>query len=122
MIPSTVRERAGVTDLTPYWIGANGVRSREELCSIIRRECACVNRNGHRLSLILFHTEEATIDSTSTLRLALFIADRVRCIDEVGFLDAHCIGVALPYTDFEGGRKLADNILQSPFSMGTDLK
>jgi len=89
---------------------APDVRSAKEFRAIIQRECACVNRNSHRFSLIILDLEKVETGKASVSRLIFFLIRRVRCTDEIGWLDERRIGVALRYSDIGGARKLANEI------------
>jgi hypothetical protein len=86
------------------------IYSAEEFRTILGRERARANRNGHGFSLISF--DVGSPDTTSARRLLHMLTYRVRSTDEVGWLDRRCVGVILPYTLPAGAWKLADDLYQ----------
>ena len=121
----------GVGNASPTPLGVIDFQHSEasareaEICSaqafhaVLVRERARANRNGHMFSLLMF--DLSAISSMSLAELIQTLRQRVRSIDEVGWLDvqrvghvgvgqAGRIGVVLPYTAAEAAWTLADAI------------
>ena len=89
-----------------------GIYSVEEFRAILGHERARSDRNGGRLSLIIFDMGDRNTDQTATRRLAHILTQRMRSIDEVGWFDTWRLGIILPDTPAEGASKLANDICQ----------
>jgi hypothetical protein len=95
--------------------GRHGVCSTEEFHTILDRERARANRNGHGFSLMVFDVESP--DTALARRLLHVLTHRLRSTDEVGWLDGRRVGVILPDTLPAGARRLAEELYQL---MGTE--
>ena len=83
---------------------------REVLDLLIRRECACADRNGREFSLVLFRVKSEKKASVSTQRLARTILSRARLTDEVGWFSDNYICALLPDTAVEGARIFTSSV------------
>ena len=94
--------------------GAAEICSVQAFHAVLVRERARANRNGHMFSVLMF--DLSAISTTPLAELMQTLKQRVRSIDEVGWLDARRIGqtgrigVVLPYTGAEAAWTLADTI------------
>jgi len=79
--------------------------SQEEFHSILVREKARADRNGHGFSLVAI--EVSKIDDTSFLRDRL--QQLIRTTDEIGWFDSNTIGVFLYNTSALGARQFVNN-------------
>lgn len=81
------------------------IHSPDEFRSMLQRERALVDRNGHSFSLVTFAVpEHSEIMDEEIFRL---LALRVRLTDDIGWLDANRYGVLLRFTAETGAWKLA---------------
>ena len=86
---------------------------KEEFKSIIEKERARVDRNNHKLSLVVVDMGKSDLEKTTITHLIGEIRSRIRFIDEVGWHDNQRIGMILPYTSNKGAIKLAESICES---------
>ena len=87
-----------------------GIYPVKEFHAVLGRERARADRNGSRFSLVVFDMGNKDEDKTVKRRLTKIIRQRIRSIDEVGWVDRRHIGIELPDTRAEGARKLAIDI------------
>jgi hypothetical protein len=75
-------------------------------------------------SLIVFRMDPASSREEFCSRVALRAARMMREIDHVGWLDGRTIGVLLPATSIQGGRKFAGRVAApaGPGGMMTDVE
>lgn len=88
------------------------LKSSDYMRFIVEREIARVDRNQHEFSLLVFEVRDSEADCDQTVRLSQILQDRLRFVDEAGWLDEHKIGVILPDTPKKGAEKLARDLLQ----------
>ncbi len=93
--------------------GLRGIYSVEQFRTILERERARADRNGHQFSMIIFETGNPDQDSPQIQRLAQTLVKRIRSGDEAGWFDGHRIAVVLPETSADGAWRLADDICQA---------
>jgi hypothetical protein len=79
--------------------------SQEEFYSILVREKARADRNGHGFSLVTI--EVSNIDDTPSLTERL--QQLIRTTDEIGWFDSNTLGVFLYNTPAFGARKFINN-------------
>lgn len=77
---------------------------------ILEHEQARADRNRHRFSLLVFDSSGFGSDNNRVQCLTRTLANRIRSIDEAGWLDNERIGVLLPYTKADGAWKLAGDV------------
>lgn len=87
----------------------NGVYPAAAFRRIIDRECHRADRNFHGFSVAVFPLPPDTPSAAS--RLAQVLTARVRCTDEVGWLEDGVFGVLLPETHGDGGWLFGRKIL-----------
>jgi len=90
----------------------HGIYSVERFRDILERERARADRNEHPFSMVDFEVGDSETDSNQVRNLAYVLTNRIRTVDEVGWLGNQRIGVLLPYTPATGARKLADDVCQ----------
>ncbi|MFC1794587.1 sugar transferase, partial [Planctomycetota bacterium] len=90
-----------------------GIHSQTQFCKIIKRERAGADRNGHVISLILFHICDTDTNSIEVQDLTCVLLNRIRLLDEVGWFESNRLGVLLPYTSRDGAQKLANDICKT---------
>jgi len=81
-----------------------------EMKRMLQRERARVDRNGSQFSLIAMTPREPERAHATLAQLATLLRRRLRCTDEVGWLEEQQIGVFLPDTPASGAWKVADDI------------
>ena len=86
------------------------IHSRERFRFLLRRERVLSDREGSELSLVLFHSSNGTLSRSKYEEIVHTISQRVRCADEVGWLDDERIGVLLPFTSRTGAERFADDV------------
>jgi len=90
--------------------GTEGVRSVERLRLVLERERNRAERTGTEFAMIVF-TPRCTGDRRAAVDvLWRALTERLRNIDEVGWLDEQRIGAVLCGTSAEAARKVADDI------------
>lgn len=89
--------------------GCMEVCSKAEYASVIEREIARADRNGHSFSLIVFafKTQRLAKNAWSFLQQ---LRARFRSYDEIGWLDDADIGILLPYLDAQQAAVLMDDV------------
>ncbi|MHC4456686.1 MAG: sugar transferase [Planctomycetota bacterium] len=97
----------------------SGIHSAERFRTILECERARFDRNSHQFSLVTFDVGNSEAGSVQARRLVHSITNRIRSIDEAGWLDNERIGVLLPYTSATGAWRLADDVCQSIASKAT---
>ncbi len=89
-----------------------GIHSAERFQTILERERARSDRNQHQFSLVDFEVGDSETDSNQVRNLAHVLTNRIRSVDEAGWLGKQHIGVLLPYTSVTGAQKLAEDVCQ----------
>ena len=94
----------------------SGINSVPEFKAILKHERARVDRDGSEFSLVVLEVGGVDGNIIDTRGLVRALGERIRSIDEVGWVDEESIGVLLPSTNLEGGWIFAVNfgILQRP--------
>ena len=90
--------------------GAYGIYPQTVFRAIVERECHRSDRNSHDFSIVVFHLPNARKNCRLRSTLIEVLADRVRCTDEVGWLEDTSIGVLLPETHVRGGWLFAEKV------------
>jgi hypothetical protein len=80
---------------------------------VLRREQARTDRTGRAFSLVVFSARERETASATLQEIEKILARRLRCTDEIGWLDRRHIAVILPNTPAEGAAKVADDVCRS---------
>lgn len=88
------------------------VCSNKEFRIILEKERARVERNDHKLSLVLFKRERLNTGTAPLQHTIDVIVHRIRSTDEVGWFDNHRIGVILPDTSIDGAKKFASDVCE----------
>lgn len=81
--------------------------------ALLRRERSRSNRDGSEFSLAVFDVSRMGPSSASVKQIAGYIQEKMRSIDEVGWLDAGNIAVILPATNLTGGQTFAARVSAS---------
>jgi len=85
------------------------IYSVKEFRAILGHECIRSDRTGSHFSLVVLYIQD--IDIKKTLHgLAIYLKQRLRSIDEAGWLDDNTIGLLLPETQVEGANKVASDL------------
>jgi len=80
---------------------------------ILDRERARTDRSGLPFSLVAFTPRNLETRHATLMHLAKYLRRRLRCTDDVGWLDAERIGAVLPGTPASGAWKVADDTCRS---------
>ena len=68
------------------WVNDLGLHNQMQLSSILANEQARADRNGHEFSVIVFHVDSTRKELKSLKILARIITQRLRSVDEVGWI------------------------------------
>jgi len=90
--------------------GRAGINSFAVFQALIKHERNRCDRDGSEFSLAAFDVSGMNSNGRGIKRVANHIRQEMRSIDEVGWIDSQCIGVLLPVTNIEGGRKFAHRV------------
>ncbi len=91
------------------------IDSKEVFQALLDRERGRSDRNGSFFSLLTLTIGKKPKED-DLLKLIPALKNRIRSIDELGWIDANRIGVILPDTSFEGAMELAQAIKQQTAS------
>jgi lipopolysaccharide/colanic/teichoic acid biosynthesis glycosyltransferase len=91
----------------------SGINSFDGFQTLLRQERNRSDRDGSEFSLAVFDVSGMNSHGRGIQKLADQIRDEMRSIDEVGWIDPKSIGVLLPLTNIEGGRKFAHRVGES---------
>lgn len=89
---------------------ADMMNSCENFKTILQRERARADRNGHGFSLVTFNTEAYKNEPQFTGKLIQQLAKKIRITDEIGWFDNQNIGVLLFNTPAEGAWNFVQNL------------
>ena len=104
-----VKVRNGIN--SPH--GVSSIYSPEEFKAILHGECARVNRNSHKFSLVVFDMRSSNSGDNGAPRLAAFLLGRKRATDQLGWLDEDRLGITLPYCDVDGAKSYTQEVLKT---------
>ncbi len=93
--------------------GAAGVHPAAVFRALLAHERARADRDGSEFSLVALDGFGPGGNGRDTRLVARTVRGQMRSIDEVGWLDARSIGVLLPATGWEGGRRFACRLLEA---------
>ncbi len=88
----------------------DGINSFAVFQALLRHERNRSDRDGREFSLAVFDVSGLNSQGRGIKRVAAQIREEMRSIDEVGWIDSQCIGVLLPVTNIDGGRKFAHRV------------
>ncbi len=91
----------------------DGLYSPAVLLALLRHERSRSDRDGSEFSLIVFDVSRIVTNGTGIQQVTRQIRDRMRSIDEVGWIDERNIGVLLPATNLAGGGIFASRICET---------
>jgi lipopolysaccharide/colanic/teichoic acid biosynthesis glycosyltransferase len=80
---------------------------------IVRRERRRADRDGSTFALAVFAATPAPNQNGGIQEIAGIIQEKMRAIDEIGWLAPEKLGVLLPATDREGGRMFSRRVLEA---------
>ncbi|MBN1558021.1 MAG: sugar transferase [Lentisphaerae bacterium] len=92
-----------------------GVSRPDDFHSLIVRERARADRNGHNFSLLVFRLSGAPQQAAAERRLVSQLNERLRDTDEMGWYDPRHVGAILPYVIREDAEKIADALCRTVF-------
>jgi lipopolysaccharide/colanic/teichoic acid biosynthesis glycosyltransferase len=93
--------------------GWAGISRPDVFQALLRHERSRSDRDGSEFSLAVFDVSSMPSSGRGIQQTASRIRDNMRSIDEAGWIDSKSIGVLLPVTGFEGGRKFAHRVGES---------
>lgn len=91
----------------------DGIYSPAVLQALLRHERSRADRDKSEFSLIVFDVSRIVANGSGIQQVTRQIRDRMRSIDEVGWIDERNIGVLLPATNLEGGGNFASRICET---------
>ena len=80
-----------------------GIYTLEEFRAVLKHERARADRDGSDFSLVVFEVGGVNGNIIDTGGMVRALGERIRSIDEIGWIDEKSIGVLLPSTNLEGG-------------------
>ena len=87
-----------------------GLATREAFHRILEKERYRSDRSDHIYSLLVVALPPGNRSHAALQRIVGQIRNRIRLVDEVGWYNANCLGIILPYTPREGAEQLAEDI------------
>jgi lipopolysaccharide/colanic/teichoic acid biosynthesis glycosyltransferase len=93
--------------------GPAGIYKPSVFQTLLRHERSRSDRDGGEFSLAVFDIIGIASDSRQILQTTSHIREKMRSIDEVGWLNGKSIGVILPLTNIEGGERFAIRVMNS---------
>jgi lipopolysaccharide/colanic/teichoic acid biosynthesis glycosyltransferase len=87
-----------------------GINPPEVFLALLRHERSRSDRAGIVFSLAVFDVSGMNHNGSGVRQLVNGIQEKMRSIDEIGWIDPQNIGVLLPVTNMEGGRKFANRV------------
>ncbi len=93
--------------------GPTGIYNPAVFQALLRHERSRSDRDGGEFSLAVFDITGIASDKRQILKTTSHIREIMRSIDEVGWLNGDKIGVILPSTGFEGGKRFAIRVMNS---------
>ena len=92
-------------DRFPY-----GISPEERFLTVLRRESARADRNGHGFSLVAVEMSKDAASGPVAGRVARFLAQQVRATDEIGWFEKNRIGVLLYNTPPRGAWRFVEKV------------
>jgi lipopolysaccharide/colanic/teichoic acid biosynthesis glycosyltransferase len=89
------------------------IKEFDDFMPALERERSLSYRVGFTLSFIVFNLEDRYHNLVLRKELEEIVLQRVRAADIVGWLDHMRLGIVMPNTPGEGGKKLAESICQN---------
>lgn len=86
------------------------IYSKEEFSRILEQERARSDRTGREFSIVVFVIENQKNYKSLIYNLSEIIRQRIRCSDEIGWINPRRLGVMLADTPVEGAQKLAEDV------------
>ncbi len=90
-----------------------GIYPAEVFKALLRHERSRADREGSRFSLVVMDVAGLSQNGDGVQLVTKSIRGEMRSIDEAGWLDTNSIGILLPATGSEGGRKFAGRLFGS---------
>ncbi len=97
------------------------IHSKNELARALERERARSDRNSHEFSIIAYDVESFEKDRIDINKIADNIQQRIRCYDELGWLDDSRLAVILPHTSSIQAEMLAQKLADDAFPQGLKI-
>jgi lipopolysaccharide/colanic/teichoic acid biosynthesis glycosyltransferase len=111
-----VREKSALIDArinNSETRGPAGIHSATVFQALLRHERSRSDRDGSKFSLAVFDISGMSSNGKGIRRAGRHIQEKMRSIDELGWLDEQRLGVLLPVTGVEGGKKFATRVGES---------
>jgi lipopolysaccharide/colanic/teichoic acid biosynthesis glycosyltransferase len=93
--------------------GRAGIYPPEVFQALLHHERSRADREGSEFSLVVFDVPKTSLNGQVAKLVVHTVREQMRSIDEVGWLDSKRIGILLPATKSEGGRKFARRVCES---------
>lgn len=81
--------------------------------ALLLHERSRSSRDGSEFSLAVFDVSAMISNSRGMKQIVCGVREKMRSIDEIGWFDARNIGVLLPLTNLQGGRRFAARVSES---------
>ena len=93
--------------------GGEGIHLPAVFHALLHHERSRSDREGSEFSLVVLDVTGLGSNGQGIQLVARTIREKMRSIDEVGWLDSRNIGILLPVTKNEGGRRFANRLCES---------
>jgi len=93
--------------------GGGGIHLPAVFHALLHHERSRSDRDGSEFSLVVLDVTGLGSNGRGIQLVARTIKEKMRSIDEVGWLDSGNIGILLPVTKNEGGRRFANRLCES---------
>jgi lipopolysaccharide/colanic/teichoic acid biosynthesis glycosyltransferase len=93
--------------------GGGGIHLPAVFHALLHHERSRSDRDGSEFSLVVLDVTGLGSNGRGIQQVARTIKEKMRSIDEVGWLDSGNIGILLPVTKNEGGRRFANRLCES---------
>lgn len=90
---------------------ARDIHDPAAMARLVRYERSRAERSGVGFSVLLVESRDADDAQALLSQVLRYLSQRLRTIDEIGWLDDERIGALLPYTPAAGAWKVADDIV-----------
>jgi lipopolysaccharide/colanic/teichoic acid biosynthesis glycosyltransferase len=93
--------------------GRTSINSLAVFQALLRHERCRSDRDGSEFTLAVFDVSSMNHNGRGVQQVTKQIREKMRSIDEIGWIDPKSIGVLLPVTNIEGGWKFAHRVGES---------
>lgn len=90
--------------------------------ALIKHERYRIDREHGEFSLVVFSIEETEAFKKVLKNIIANVKDKMRLIDEIGWVDDHKVGILLPLTDCEGAGLFVDRLRRDNSAKNVDIE